>query len=268
MLLCIIRGGGDLASGIAVRLFRSGIKVVITELEKPLAVRRYVSYAQAVYSNNIEIENIRGKLIEDIRVVDRSMLDDSIPILIDPDLTEAIQLNPAIVVDARMLKQQFTQDMSVRYQIIGIGPGFEVGINCHCVIETKRGGYLGRVFWEGSAETDSGIPEKVGLYEVERVLRATSNGIFNASLKIGDLVEKGEVIANINGMNVNAPFKGIIRGLLHDGLQVKLGMKIGDIDPRCDPFLCTLVSDKALAIGGGVLEAILSWPQHRRLLGN
>lgn len=268
MLLCIIRGGGDLASGIAVRLLRSGIKVVITEIEKPLAVRRYVSFAEAVYSNSVEIENIKGRLIEDIRVADRSMLDDSIPILVDPDLTEAIKLNPAIIVDARMLKKQFEQDMSVGYQIIGIGPGFQVGTNCHCVIETKRGGYLGRVYWEGSAETDSGIPEKVDSYEIERVLRSPSNGIFNASLKIGDLVDKDEVIANIDGSNVKAPFKGIIRGLLHDGLNVIKDMKIGDIDPRCDPLLCSLVSDKALAIGGGVLEAILSWPKNRRLIGD
>jgi xanthine dehydrogenase accessory factor len=142
--------------------------------------------------------------------------------------------------------------------VIGLGPGFVAGENCHAVIETNRGPFLGRVYWQGSAEADSGIPETVRGFTVERVLYAPTNGVLHAKVEIGEILDMGTPIAEINGQMVTAKFKGVLRGLIHDGLKVEKGTKIGDLDPRCDVRLCSLASDKALSIGGGVLEALLA----------
>ncbi|HEX7557261.1 MAG TPA: molybdenum hydroxylase, partial [Leptolinea sp.] len=151
---------------------------------------------------------------------------------------------------------------------VGIGPGFQVGRDCHCVVETKRGPFLGRVYWTGSAEADTGIADNVQGFENERVLRSPETGIFKPHARIGDMVEKGEIIASVNDNMIQAPFKGVLRGLLHEGHSVIPGLKVGDLDPRCDPALCNLISDKALAVGGGVLEAILSRQEIRNYLIN
>ncbi len=266
MLLVIIRGGGDLASGIAVRLHHAGMKVVITEIDQPLAVRRYVSFAEAVYSKIATIENIEGRLVKNIEDIAKCHMHNFIPVIVDENFLMSSKLSSQVVIDARMLKQKGALE---KYDIplnIGIGPGFTAGENCHCVVETKRGPYLGRVYWNGSAEEDNGIPENIGGYESNRVLRSPDIGVFNAVARIGDIVEEGEIIATISNHTICASFRGVLRGLLHDGLTVTPKMKVGDLDPRCDPLLCNLVSDKALAIGGGVLEAILSIPENRELL--
>lgn len=268
MLKVLIRGGGDLASGIAVRLHRAGINVIITEIEKPLTVRRYVSFAEAIYTKTFNLEDIQAKHTQDIKDIEKCLNTGTIPVIIDEDLSTAAVLSPDVLVDARMLKRKIgNQDYAIRL-IIGIGPGFLPGDNCHCVVETKRGPFLGRVYWHDATEPDTGIPENVGGYESERVLRAPEAGIFRAKSRIGDIVNKDEEVASVNGVMIVAPFQGVVRGLLHEGITVHPGMKIGDLDPRCDPLLCNLVSDKALAIGGGVLEAILSVPGNRQKLGN
>ncbi|MEI8130915.1 MAG: selenium-dependent molybdenum cofactor biosynthesis protein YqeB [Leptolinea sp.] len=268
MLLVIIRGGGDLASGIAIRLHRAGIKVVITELQQPLAVRRLVSFCEAVYSNSIMIEEIKGVLFTKTDGISKTVLDQCIPVLIDSDLSRVLQLNPQIIIDARMRKIESESKLLVKQMQIGIGPGFMAGINCDCVIETKRGPYLGRVYWEGAAEQDSGLPDRVGVFEKERVLRAPAQGEVKAFATIGDLLEAGDLIAEIGGKQINAPFNGVLRGMIHEGVLVTKGMKIGDLDPRGDPLLCGLVSDKALSIGGAALEAILSKENLRKQLND
>lgn len=256
-----------MASGIAMRLHRSGVKVVITEIEKPLSVRRFVSFSEAVYAKSTTIEEIEGRLVRSIDDFDRCFAVNSIPVIRDGDLSLCSKAEIPILIDSRMLKYKVDPVEDGFHFVIGIGPGFFPGENCDCVVETKRGPYLGRVYWNGPAELDNSIPEKVGDYESERVLRSPENGIFTAKTRIGDLIEKGEVVALVGNAPILAPFRGIVRGLLHEGLAVNTGLKVGDIDPRCDPLLCNVVSDKALAIGGGVLEAILVNQVFRASLG-
>jgi len=268
MLMALIRGGGDLASGIAVRLHRSGIKVIITEIEQPLSVRRFVSFSEAVYTKSTIIEEIEGKLVQCCEDFEKCHTDGKISIIVDPNLEICSKANIPILIDGRMLKQKANSIGDGFLFKIGIGPGFFPGENCDCVIETKRGPFLGRVYWNGAAETDNGIPDKVEGYDNERVLRSPEDGIFLAKTRIGEIVEKEEVVAVVNKTPIKAPFRGVVRGLLHEGLTVSTGLKVGDIDPRCDPLLCSFVSDKALSIGGGVLEAILSNPDFRAKLGS
>jgi xanthine dehydrogenase accessory factor len=147
--------------------------------------------------------------------------------------------------------------------VIGLGPGFVAGENCHAVVETNRGHRLGRVIWQGTPQCDTGIPERVVDHGAERVLRAPADGVLQAYAKIGDHLEAGQPVVEVAGQPVLAPFRGVLRGLLHPGLCVRQGLKVGDVDPRDDPLYCSLVSDKSLAIGGGVLEAILSRPELR-----
>ncbi len=268
MLKALIRGGGDLASGIAVRLHRSGIKVVIAEIDQPLSVRRYVSFSEAIYTKSTLIEEIEGKLVRSFDEIDKCHGSNCIPVIPDGDLTICSKAGIPILIDGRMLKRKVDADTHGFVFTVGIGPGFYPGDNCDCVIETKRGPYLGRIYWNGTAEVDNGVPEKVGDYENERVLRSPENGLFKAKTRIGDMVEKGEVVAVVNNTPLVAPFRGVVRGLLHEGLTVTTGLKVGDVDPRCDPLLCSLVSDKALAVGGGVLEAILTNQDFRQKLGS
>jgi xanthine dehydrogenase accessory factor len=263
MLVALIRGGGDLASGIAVRLHRAGIKVIISEISQPLAVRRYVSFAEAVYTKTVLIEEITGVLVKNSAEVFNCFENDSIPVIIDDELSVCKTIDASVFIDARMLKRKISNsEIEISFKI-GIGPGFFPGENCQCVVETKRGPFLGRVYWNEAAEADNGIPDMVEGFDKERVLRTQSAGVFKAFVRIGDIVSQGEKIASVNETVIIAPFRGVIRGLLHEGLFVTPYMKLGDLDPRCDPLLCSLVSDKALAIGGGVLEAILSIPENR-----
>jgi xanthine dehydrogenase accessory factor len=268
MLKVLIRGGGDLASGIAVRLHRAGINVIITEIVKPLAVRRFVSFAEAIYTKSVIIEDIQAKYVHGISNIEKCLNNSIIPVIIDKDLSMAAILSPDVLIDARMLKKKIDNQNYAIPLVIGIGPGFMPGENCHCVIESNRGPFLGRVYWHEATESDTGIPENVGGHESDRVLRSPEAGIFRAKSRIGDIVNKDEEVASVNGEKILAPFQGVVRGLLHEGIAVHPGMKVGDLDPRCDPLLCNLVSDKALAIGGGVLESILSVPGNRQKLGN
>jgi xanthine dehydrogenase accessory factor len=267
--IVIVRGGGDLASGVALRLYRAGLRVAITELPQPRAVRRLVSFAEAVYSSEVIVEGVTGKRIMDpgdtLRIL-RIFTQKQIPVLVDPDFQALRSLRPTVIVDGRMTKRPPELGLGQASLVIGLGPGFEAGINCHAVVETKRGHRLGRVLWEGTPAADTGIPEAVEKYGIDRVLRAPSDGPLITHRDICDGVEPEEIIAEVNGLPILAPFAGVLRGLLHPGLPVTQGMKVGDIDPRNDPSYCTLVSDKALAIGGGVLEAILSRSDLRPIL--
>ncbi|CAG1004590.1 hypothetical protein ANAEL_03249 [Anaerolineales bacterium] len=261
--LIILRGGGDLASGVALRLHRSGFQLVIIELEKPLAVRRTVSFAETVYEGTQTIEGVTARLVsaDQIQV---TLEGGEIPVLVDPQaniLRNQFLTSPqsTIVVDARLIKTE-PGPLGVKVPLyIGLGPGFIAGENCHAVIETRRGHTLGRVYWNGATLADSGQPDG----DPRRVLRAPQTGILTAHAQIGDHLEEGQLIAEIQpnegGENAKiiSPFKGILRGLIRPGIELEKDIKIGDVDPRDDPTLATLVSDKALAVGGGVLEALL-----------
>jgi xanthine dehydrogenase accessory factor len=236
--------------------------VVVTEIAQPLAVRRTVAFAEAVYSGEINVEGIIAHRIPDPTDSFRILMvlgKQQVPVLVDPDCTSAKILHASVIVDGRMTKQS---PEAIGYSpslYIGLGPGFEAGVNCQAAIETRRGHMLGRVYWQGGPDPDTGLPEG----NPQRVLRAPADGELIIHTEIGQQVEPGQVIAEVAGQAVTAPFQGILRGLLHPGLQVTRGLKVGDIDPGNDSRLCQFVSDKALSVGGGVLEAILSRPDLR-----
>lgn len=255
--LMVIRGGGDLASGVALRLWKAGFRVLIAELPQPLAVRRLVSFAEAVYSQRIMIEGVIGELVEKPEDINILLKSGKIPVIVDPELMSLNGLTFSALIDARMKKAADSADCH-ECLVIGLGPGFEAGENCHAVVETMRGPFLGRVYWKGSALSDTGVPESVSGYTGERVLRAVEEGLFIACSHIGEQVRQKQILGTINETQILAPFDGVVRGLLKSGVFIRLGGKVGDVDPRGDRRLCTLVSDKALAVGGGVLEALLT----------
>jgi xanthine dehydrogenase accessory factor len=267
-LIVLIRGGGDIASGAAIRLKRAGFQVIITELPRPMAVRRLVAFAEAIYSEKITVEEMTARKVSSPEVALEAAEGEFIPVLVDPHADSRGILEPAVLVDGRMTKQPPDLGIQSASMVIGLGPGFIAGLDCHAVVETNRGHRLGRVIWKGSAEADTGVPEAVLNHRLNRVLRSPADGLLEACVEIGDILEEGQCIAKVSGETVLAPFKGVLRGLLHPGLEVCQGMKIGDVDPRLDASFCKLVSDKALAVGGGVLEAILARPDLRsRLCG-
>jgi xanthine dehydrogenase accessory factor len=264
MLHVLVRGGGDLASGVILRLARAGWVVLVTEIAQPLAVRRLVSFSQAIYEGEVVIEGVTGCKVNTPEETTIAFSQAKVAVTIDPDGQSLSWFDPDVIVDARMSKQDVVSIMGANPLVIGLGPGFEAPRNCHAVVETKRGPFLGRVFWQGSAEKDTGIPDMVDGFQTERVLRAPNDGTLNAFVEIGAEIKKGDPIAEIDGVKIVAPFSGVLRGLLQPGLFVQRNMKIGDLDPRSDPQLCRLVSDKALAVGGGVVEAILGYPTIRK----
>jgi len=271
--LILIRGGGDLASGVALRLHRAGLRLLITERPQPLAVRRLVSFAEAIYRGRCSVEGVPACRVEDLTQIEPVLVNREIPVLIDPDCKKILSpsspyVAPLAIVDARMTKRAPHMSMNAAPLVIGLGPGFIAGENCHAVIETNRGHFLGRVIWNGAPEADTGIPGAVANQQSARVLRAPSDGIFQTQAEIGTRVKAGQVIAEVTGEKIIAPFGGILRGLLHDGLQVQGGLKVGDIDPRNDLQYAVQVSEKSLAIGGGVLEALLTRPDIRGRLWN
>ena len=265
-----IRGGGDLASGVAYRLAKVGLYPFILELPEPLVVRRWVAFAEAIYSQEITIEGVMGRRAQGLDEALSFVRQGVIPVMVDPLMTslkefcqaparfDGFLAGTSILIDGRMTKQRPDLDRQTAALVIGLGPGFCAGDNCHAVIETNRGHCLGRVIWDGPAQEDTRQPEAVGEYGAQRVLRAPAAGVLQAQAAIGDHLEPGQPIASVAGQSVLAPFAGVLRGLLHPGSYVEVGLKIGDLDPRDDPANCRLISDKSLAIGGGVLEAILS----------
>jgi len=270
----LVRGGGDLATGVALRLHRAGIKVIIAELAQPLAVRRTVSFSEAVYDGQQTVEGVTAKLIEANQL---SAWRDAgfIPVIVDPDADILSSFFFPAVIDARLIKQTPSPLRAQPTLHIGLGPGFHAGRDCHAVIETRRSHTLGRVYWTGTTQPDSGEPEG----DPRRVLRAPMDGVVTGLKKIGEHVGEGEVIADIQvewemsprrhsdaRTQIYSPFAGVLRGIIRDGLQVKKGMKIGDVDGRDDASACFLASDKSLAIGGGALEAVLSKAEIRKKL--
>jgi xanthine dehydrogenase accessory factor len=266
--LVLLRGGGDLASGVAARLWRSGFWVVVTEIAQPLAVRRLVALAEAIYAGQVQVEDIRATRTDDTDGAFDALKSGTIPVLVDPKASGRTALRPDAIVDARMAKVAPDLEITAAPLVIGLGPGFDAGVNCHAVIETNRGHSMGRVIWSGSAEPDTGVPDPVRGQTVDRVLRAPATGVFEPVVEIGSKIEEGALLAKVDGEEMQAPFNGALRGLLHWGVPVHPGMKVGDLDPRNDPELCRLISDKSLAVGGGVLEALLSRDEIRAQLAH
>lgn len=256
--ITLIKGAGDLGTGIAFRLHKAGFRVLCVDLEKPLVIRRMVAFASAIYTGRISVEGVVAAKInfadEAVYVWQR----DTVPVMPDPTGRAIEALKPAIVIDAILAKRNLGTTISDAKVVIACGPGFTAGDDCHAVIETNRGHDLGRVLWSGQAEANTGTPGNVGGADAERVVRAPVNGTFYGRKAIGDLVKQNDVIAMVNNIPVPATLGGVLRGLLHDGVSVQRGLKVGDIDPRGEVRYCFTISDKALAIGGGVLEAVFT----------
>ena len=257
--LIIIRGGGDLASGVAVRLFNAGFKVIVLETLHPLAIRLPVSFASAVFHGSCNIENIEGVLAETYDEADEIINSNKIAVLIDPLGRSIEYYNFSVLIDAIMAKRNLGTQKEQAPLVIGVGPGFEAGVDVDAVIETKRGHYLGRVIYEGSTLQDTGISGEIAGESKKRLLRAPAEGIFIPEHKIGDLVQTGDTIAMVSDIPLKAQLSGVIRGLIYPNTPVTEGMKVGDIDSRGIKDYCFTVSDKALSVGGGVLEAICSY---------
>jgi xanthine dehydrogenase accessory factor len=256
-MLVVIKGAGDLASGVAARLYRCRFPVIMTELPNPLMVRRTVAFGEAVYEDEVAVEGIRATRVDDAGTAHDALAQGIIPVLIDPEARCVAELRPAVLVDAIMAKHNTGTALTDAPAVIALGPGFTAGVDCHAVIETNRGHSLGRAIYEGGAEPDTGRPGRVGGKTRQRILRAPVSGVVEDVIAIATAVTKGQVVARVEGRPVRAGTSGVLRGLVRSGTQVSRGVKIGDVDPRADPAHCYLISDKALAIAGGVLEAIL-----------
>ena len=256
-LIILIKGGGEMASGVVLRLVRSGFRVCITEIPEPLAVRRAVSFCEAVFAGRTKVEGLVGKRVSGREEIQRCWENGEVPVLIDPGCTVRKVLSPDVLVDAILAKRNTGTAKGDAPLVIGLGPGFRAGRDVHIVIETNRGHRLGRVIEEGEAEPDTGIPGDVGGYTWERVLRAPVGGKFLGKKRIGDHIEKGEVVAEVEDVPLKATISGVLRGILHDGLTAEPNMKVADVDPRAARENCLTVSDKARAIAGGVLEAVM-----------
>ena len=267
----LIKGAGDLASGVAHRLHRCGFKIIMTEIEKPTVVRRTVSFAQAIFDKTMEVEGVLSERVNKVDECNRVWEEDKIPLLVDPPLECLPKISPGALIEATVTKKNTGVNKHKAPLVMALGPGYRAGedarADVHAVVETARGHDLGKAIYSGEALPNTGIPGEIEGFTDERLLKATSSGIFHAMCSIGDKVKAGDVVAYIGSKPVKANLNGMIRGLLYRGLYVKEGMKVGDIDPRAERKHCFTVSDKARAIAGGVLEVLLSWSRglHRHV---
>ena len=258
-ILIVIRGGGDLATGVAVRIFRAGFSVMILEVNHPTVIRLSVSFARAVYEGKAVVEEIEAVLTPSWEKAKDTIKQGKIPVLIDPEGYCIERLSPAILVDAILAKRNLGTKIDRAPLVIGLGPGFTAGKDVDVVIETKRGHSLGRVYYQGQAAPDTGVPGEVGGESKRRLLRAPAEGKIVPLHQIGDLVKAEEIIAEVEGVSLKAEISGVLRGLIYPQSWVARGMKVGDIDPRGIRDFCFTVSDKARSLGGAVLEAICAY---------
>lgn len=254
-LLALVRGAGDIATGVALRLHRSGFAVVMTELAQPTVERRAVAFAEAVYDGHTVVEGVTAVLAQPTDDLRPMLATGTIPVVVDPQASIREVLKPDLLVDAVLAKRNTGTTILDAPAVVALGPGFVAGRDAHAVVETLRGHTLGRVITEGTALPNTGVPEELlGLTE-ERVVRAPADGRFRAERAIGDLVRRGDTLGHVNAAVVSAPIDGALRGLVRSGLDVSRGYKLGDVDPRGEREYCFLASDRALAVAGGVLEA-------------
>ena len=255
----MIRGGGDLATGVAVRLFRAGFKVMILEIDHPTVIRLPVSFARAVYEGKAIVEEIEAVLIPSWEKAKDTMKQGKIPVLVDPACYCIENISPAVLVDAILAKRNLGTIINQAPLVIGLGPGFTAGEDVDVVVETMRGHNLGRVYYQGKTAPDTGVPGEVGGESKRRLLRAPAEGKIVPLHKIGDIVKVGEAIAEVERVPLKAEISGVLRGLIYPQSWVTRWMKVGDIDPRGVREYCFTVSDKARSIGGAVLEAICAY---------
>ena len=256
-MLALIRGAGDLATGIALRLWGRGIRVVLTDLERPTAIPRTVAFSEAIVYGETTVEDVTARLAANADEARALLAQGIVPVLADPGCTCREALAPDALVDAILAKRNLGTRITNAPVVVGVGPGFTAGEDCHAVIETMRGHTLGRVIYSGSAIPNTNVPGLIGGFAGERVLRAPADGAFRSVRRIGDLVKAGDVAGYVSGEPMVCTIDGVLRGLIADGIPVRKGMKSGDVDPRGNVENCYTVSDKATAVGGGVLEAIL-----------
>lgn len=263
--IIVCRGGGDLATGIIHRLVKAGFRVICLESERPSAIRRQVSFCEAVYDGVAVVDAVKAVLVKGIDELNLVWKSGSVPVLIDPAGQSIEVLHPFAVVDAIIAKKNLGMHRSMAPLTIGVGPGFTAGEDVDAVIESMRGHNLGRVITDGSALANTGIPGMVGGYDKERVIHSAGEGYVKNICKIGDLVEKDQVIAEIYQdqsmtgpcTEVRVEIPGILRGLIRTGYHVTKGFKIADVDPRKGELEnCFTISDKARCIAGSVLEVI------------
>lgn len=256
-MLVVIKGAGDIATGIALRLYHARLDIVMTEIARPTSIRRTVSFSEAVPLCETSVEGVTAELVKDADEARQAAARGRIAVMVDPEAACIHELKPDAVVDAILAKTNLGTRIGDAPVVVGVGPGFTAGEDCHAVVETQRGHYLGRVITEGSAAPNTGVPGNIGGYTVERLLRAPADGIFHPARSIGDEVEKGDIAGYVGGMPMRCEIGGVLRGILPEGTPVYKGMKSGDVDPRCRREHCFSVSDKALSVGGGAMEAIL-----------
>lgn len=254
--LVIIRGGGDISTGIIQKFHRAGFRVLVLETKQPLAIRKTVALCQAVYDKKVKVEDVVATLVEDLEGIETCWKNNEVPIIIDPAGQWIEKLKPSCVVDAILAKKNLGTHIDMASAVIGTGPGFSAGVDVDIVIETMRGHDLGRLIMKGETFPNTGIPGEIGGKSADRVIHAPNEGEIKIIKNIGDIVEKGQPVVQVGETIVNAPFTGLIRGMIENGLVVKNGLKIADIDPRTDVD-CYTISDKARNIGGSALEAFL-----------
>ena len=258
----LIRGAGDLASGVAWRLYQAGyIEILMTDIAVPTTVRRTVAFSPAIYDGEAQVEGVKARLVTDKAGADAAHADGEIAVIADPETTCLNWYQPDVLIDGILAKYNTGTKIDDAPLVIGMGPGFTAKQDVDYAIETKRGHYLGRIISEGSPVPDTGVPGNIAGFTSERIIRAGADGTFKALRKIGDLVKAGEELAVVtteggDEVVTYANIAGVVRGMLQDGVIVTKGMKSGDVDPRGEVSYCQTISDKALAIGGGVLQAV------------
>ncbi len=258
-----IKGAGEMATGVAARLYAANFKnIFMMETENPLAVRRQVSFCEAVHDKIIVVENITAERVSKADKITSVWQNKHIPVIVDPEWNTIKLIRPHVVIDAIIAKKNLGTDLSEADLVIGLGPGFEAGRDVHMAIETNRGHNLGRIIDKGCPEPNTGVPGSIGGYTGERVLRAPCSGVFTSSLVLGTLVKKNDIVGHVDNQPVASRIDGVIRGEIRNRTKVTKGLKIGDIDPRGKIEYCTTISEKARAIGGSVLEAVLRKYNH------
>ena len=257
-IIIAIKGAGEMASAIAWRLYMANLRhIFMMEVSHPLAVRRQVSFCEAIYEKNNTVEGVTAAAVSHPDDVHEAWEKGWIAVLTDPHWNALHDLAPDVCVDAILAKKNLGTTMADAHTVIGIGPGFFAGKDVHMVVESNRGHHLGRIISSGSAEPNTGIPGEISGYAKERVLRSPADGCFETYTSIGDLVKQGDDIGHVGKSLVRSQISGVVRGLIRTGTIVQKGLKLGDIDPRGDIAHCPTISDKARAVSGSVLEAIL-----------
>lgn len=256
--LCIVRGGGDIATGTIYKLFQCGFPLLVLEIANPSCIRRTISFCEAVFDADVEVEGVKAKKVYSLEEAYQCYCHNEVPVMIDPEGTMITQAAPLVVIDAILAKRNLGTKITDAPIVIGLGPGFCAGKDVHAVVETKRGHHLGRVLYKGEAIQNTGVPGIIAGYGKERVIHAPAEGILHIEKQIGEEVQKGQVIAWIGEIPVKATITGIVRGMLREGYEVKKGLKMADIDPRItEKENCHHISDKARCVAGGALEAVL-----------